>query len=60
MLCDAFPERGDGKINKPKALSGILFTIHLNVEDTIFSWAIKAGAKATMSIQDTFWGDRYS
>ena len=61
MLCDTFPEMGEGKINIPKALGRTALTIHLNVEDAdaVFSRAIKAGAKATMPIQDTFWGDRY-
>ncbi|MDO9170341.1 MAG: VOC family protein, partial [bacterium] len=36
-------------------------TLHLYVEDAdeTFARAVAAGAKVTMPVQDTFWGDRH-
>ena len=45
----------------PKTLKGSPVTIHLYVKDAdaTFEKAVKAGAKATMPMEDMFWGDRY-
>ncbi len=45
----------------PKALKGSPVTIHLTVEnvDAVVAQAVAAGAKITMPVNDTFWGDRY-
>ncbi|OQW43213.1 MAG: glyoxalase [Proteobacteria bacterium SG_bin4] len=45
----------------PFALKGSPVTIHLQVEDVdaVFAQAVKAGAKATMPVENMFWGDRY-
>jgi len=45
----------------PKTLKGSPVTIHLYVKDAdaTFEKAVKAGAKTTMPMDDTFWGDRY-
>ena len=58
MLVDEFPEWGSFG---PKALKGSSVTIHLYVEDVdaAVARAVGAGAKITMPLEDTFWGDRY-
>jgi PhnB protein len=45
----------------PKALKGTPVTIHLYVEnaEAFAAQAVSAGAKVTMPVADTFWGDRY-
>ena len=42
----------------PTTLNGSPAVMNLYVEDvdTLFNRAIKAGAKATMPVQDMFWG----
>ncbi len=58
MLVDEMPEWG---CLGPKSLKGSPVTIHLYVEDVDAVWAqaIAAGARETMPLSDTFWGDRY-
>ncbi len=58
MLVDEFPDWGSFG---PKSLKGSPVTIHLYVEDVdaIVKHAVAAGAKITMPLEDTFWGDRY-
>lgn len=58
MLADEFPDWG--KLG-PKTLKGSPVVIHLYVEDvdTFVARAVAAGAKITMPLEDTFWGDRY-
>jgi uncharacterized glyoxalase superfamily protein PhnB len=58
MLVDEFPDWGSFG---PKALKGSPVTIHLYVEDAdaVVKRAVAAGAKITMPLEDTFWGDRY-
>jgi PhnB protein len=58
MLVDEFPDWGQFG---PKSLKGSPLTIHLYVEDAdaTFKRAVAAGAKVTMPLEDTFWGDRY-
>jgi PhnB protein len=58
MLVDEFPDWGSFG---PKSLKGSPVTIHLYVEDVdaIVERAVDAGAKITMPLEDTFWGDRY-
>jgi uncharacterized glyoxalase superfamily protein PhnB len=58
MLVDEMPEWG---ALGPKALKGSPVTVHLYVEnaDATVERAVKAGAKVTMPLDDTFWGDRY-
>ena len=58
MLNDEMPQWGSFG---PKSLKGTPVTIHLYVEDadTFFAQAVKAGATATMPLEDMFWGDRY-
>ena len=58
MLNEENPEWG---ALGPKALKGSPVTIHLYVKDAdaFFAQAVKAGAKATMPLDDMFWGDRY-
>ena len=45
----------------PKQLGGSPVVLALSVEDadTAFQRAVDAGAKPTMPLEDTFWGDRY-
>ena len=58
MLNEEMPESG---ALGPKSLKGSAVTIHLYVEnaDAVFEQAVAAGAKITMPLDDTFWGDRY-
>jgi uncharacterized glyoxalase superfamily protein PhnB len=58
MLVDEFPEWG---AFGPGSLKGSPVTIHLYVEnvDAFVARAVEAGAKITMPVEDTFWGDRY-
>ena len=58
MLNEEMPEWGSFG---PKHLKGSPVTIHLYVEnvDAVFEQSVRAGAKATMPIDDMFWGDRY-
>jgi PhnB protein len=46
----------------PKLLKGSPVAIHLSVEDAdaAVAQAVAAGAKITMPLADTFWGDRYA
>ena len=45
----------------PKSLKSSPVTIHLYVNDAdaVFEQAVRAGAKITLPLEDTFWGDRY-
>ena len=58
MLVDEYPNWG---AFGPKSLKGSPVTIHLYVEDVdaFVERAVAAGAKVTMPLDDTFWGDRY-
>ncbi len=58
MMCEEFPEMG---ARSPQSIGGSPVTIHLYVEDAdaAYKRATDAGAKATMPLQDMFWGDRY-
>jgi len=58
FLCDEFP---DMNAKSPMALQGTPVSIHLYVEDvdTVFNRALAEGGKATMPVQDMFWGDRF-
>ena len=58
MLVDEFPDMG---CLSPDTINGTPVTIHLYVEDvdTVFNRAIEEGAKETMPLENTFWGDRY-
>ena len=58
MLADECPHWGGFG---PKTLKGSPVTIHLYVEnvDAFVARAVSAGAKVTMPLEDTFWGDRY-
>lgn len=58
MLVDEFPEWGSFG---PKSLKGSPVVIHLYVNnaDAVVDKAVRAGAKITMPLEDTFWGDRY-
>ena len=58
MLADECPDWGGFG---PKTLNGSPVTIHLYDEnvDAFVARAVSAGAKVTMPLEDTFWGDRY-
>ena len=58
MLNDEFPDMG---AVSPTVLKGSPVTIHMYVNDVdaVYNRAVAAGAKATMPVQDQFWGDRY-
>lgn len=58
LLNEEFPEMD---VKGPKAFGGSPVTLHLYVEDAdgLVKQAADAGAKITMPVQDTFWGDRY-
>jgi PhnB protein len=58
MLVDDSPEYG---MLGPKALKGTPVFVHLYVKDAdaFAARAAAAGAKITMPVTETFWGDRY-
>ena len=58
MLVDEFPDMG---CLSPETIKGTPVAIHLYVEDVdkVFRNAIEAGAKETMPLENTFWGDRF-
>jgi PhnB protein len=58
MLTDEFPDWG---ALGPNSLGGSPVTLHLYVEDAdaFVERAVNAGAKVTMPLADTFWGDHY-
>ena len=58
LLNDEFPDMG---VRGPASLGGTPVTMHLYVPDVdaLVARAEKAGAKVTLEVQDTFWGDRY-
>ena len=58
MLVDEMPDWG---MLGPKTLKGSPVTIHPYAEDVdaFVARAVSAGAKITMPVDDTFWGDRY-
>ena len=58
MVNDEFPNYG---ALSPAAFNGSPVSIHIYVTDVdaVFNRAVAAGAKATMPVQDMFWGDRY-
>lgn len=59
MMSDEFPECA-GALS-PETLGGTTVTLHLYVDDvdSFYKRAVDAGAKATMPIENMFWGDRY-
>lgn len=59
IVCDEFPQME--RWLSPDALSGTTVCLHMYVEDVdrAFEQATKAGAKVSMPVMDTFWGDRY-
>ncbi len=58
MLVDEMPQHG---VLGPKSLQGSPVTVHLYVDnaDALVAQAAAAGAKITMPVSETFWGDRY-
>ena len=58
MLVDEYPDIG---CVSPSLTNGTPVTVHLYVEDvdSVFARALEAGAKETMPLENTFWGDRY-
>jgi uncharacterized glyoxalase superfamily protein PhnB len=58
MLVDEAPQHG---MLGPKSLKGSPVIIHLYVDDAdaFVARAAAAGAKITMPVSETFWGDRY-
>lgn len=58
MLVDESPDWG---VLGPKTLKGSPVTIHIFVADVdaFAACAVAAGAKISMPVEDTFWGDRY-
>lgn len=58
FLNDEFPECSEPSA---KTLNASPVTIHLQIDDADvwFNRALDAGAKVTMPLENTFWGDRY-
>jgi len=57
MFADEFPEFGC-----PPAAEGhwpVVFHLYVQDADKVFAKAVAEGCKATMPLQDQFWGDRY-
>lgn len=59
MLCDEMPMMEYWQ--SPASMKGTTVCLHLYVEDVdlAFQRAVTAGAKVSMPVMDTFWGDRY-
>ena len=59
MMCEECPS-GEGA-KSPQTLNGTTMSIHLYVEDAdaVYNRAVEAGAKPTMPLMETFWGDRF-
>jgi uncharacterized glyoxalase superfamily protein PhnB len=59
MLCDEMPMMEYWR--SPSSVKGTTVCLHLYVEDVdlAFQRAVTAGAKVSMPVMDTFWGDRY-
>ena len=60
MLCDELPEMRGWVA--PSSLGGTTVALHIYTEDVdaLFQRAVSAGAKPTMPLWDSFWGDRYA
>jgi PhnB protein len=57
MINDEFPGMAAAPdSSRPQSVSLFLYTENV---DSLFDRAIKAGAKATMPLENQFWGDRY-
>lgn len=58
MLSDEYAELG---VWSPMSVGGSAVTLHLYVHDVdaAFDRAVQAGARVTMPLTNTFWGDRY-
>ena len=59
MLCDEIPQMQ--RYVSPQQLKGTTIALHMYVKDVdaAFKRAVDAGATVSMSVMDTFWGDRY-
>jgi PhnB protein len=59
MLCDEFPQME--RWVSPQKLNGTTIGLHIYTEnvDKALARAVAAGAKVSMPVMDTFWGDRY-
>lgn len=58
MLVDEFPDMG---CFSPATTNGTPVTVHLYVDDAdaVFKRALDEGARETMPLENTFWGDRF-
>jgi PhnB protein len=58
MMSDEFP---GGDTKSPASAGGTTFNLHVYAKDVDKLWnqAIAAGAKASMPLEDQFWGERY-
>lgn len=61
FVVDEFREQAE-LMRAPDTLKGTTVAIALMVDDAdaVFERAVKAGAKAHLPVQDTFWGARYA
>src|SRR5207249_12271576 len=58
MMSDEFP---GGDTKTPASAGGTTFNLHVYSKDVDKLWnqAVAAGAKASMPLEDQFWGERY-
>ena len=58
MMSDEFP---GGDTKSPVSAGGTTFNLHIYSKDVDKLWhqAVAAGAKASMPLEDQFWGERY-
>jgi uncharacterized glyoxalase superfamily protein PhnB len=56
FVADEFPEYG---IHGPGQGSPVVIHLYVEDADATFARAVEAGAKVTMPLENTFWGDRY-
>ena len=61
FLADEFPEMGECGMQAPGPEASRSSMLHVYVEDVdrVFDRAVAEGARVTMPLMDTFWGDRY-
>lgn len=59
MVADEYP---DMELRSPLAVGGSSVSLHIYVRDVdaAFDRAVSAGARVTVPLADTFWGDRYA
>jgi PhnB protein len=59
MMCGEWPGMEHLGSPQTKKCTTVCLHLYVNDADAVFKKAVDAGAKPTMPMMDTFWGDRY-